>query len=182
MIKKGADPTQRNYKDGCNSLHALSRSPEVSLNNKKLFDLFLRQGCDINSFDARGITPLDYAIIFENLTAIKILIKKGVDINKHGKFSMPSIYIAAGSCNRLAFDILYNNNATLTYILNSGNNIIHMMLKKESYREYFYKKILNKHPELLLMKNKDGNTPIDMIKNIKDESIKSSLLSLVKKY
>ena len=182
MIKQGADPTQRSYNNGCNSLHELCKAPNTSLNYKKLFDLFLKHGCDINSVDFDGCTPLQYAFIYRNLEAIKILIKNGVDINKHGKFNMPVIFQAAAYNNLESFNIFFENNAILTHILDNDNNILHIMLKSESYNEHFYTKILDKNPELLLMKDIFGKTPIDIINNIRIKSVKSSLLSLVKKY
>ena len=42
MIKQGADPSQRSYKDGSNSLHKLSGSEKTSSSYTKLFDLFLK--------------------------------------------------------------------------------------------------------------------------------------------
>ena len=179
MIKQGADPSQRSYKDGSNSLHQLSGSEKTSSSYTKLFDLFLENGCGINSVDFNGITPLIDAAYYENPLAAKILIDKGADINISSSKGRTAIIYAAAKDNINSFDILFDNNAVLTDISIDGDNILHYMLGCKSYNEYFYTKILSKNPELLSIKNKKGKTPIDMIHKIKDEKIKSTLLSLL---
>ena len=181
MIKQGANPTQKNL-EGCNSLHALCKATKISSDYNKLFNLFLKQGCDINLFDSSGITPLIYSIIFKNPQAIEILLKNGADIDKHGKYNMPAIFWAGYKGYYDLFCILYNNNASLTHIMYSGDSILHVMLNNKSYKKSFYTKILDKNPELLSVKNNDGETPIDIARKIKNKKIKSSLISLMEKY
>ena len=185
LIKKGADPSQRNYNDGVNSLHMLCHQCLISKECAGLFDLFLKNGCDVNSLDFRGSTGLTHAVYFGNTTAVEILIKNGADVNIASRSGRTPIIYAAGWGHLSSFDILLDNNARLTDISSDGEislggeNILHFMLEKKSYNENFYIKILERNPELLLMKNKTGNTPIDLAKQIENKEIKTTLVSLM---
>ena len=181
LIKHGADPTQRNYSDGFNSLHKLCISYETKYPMyKKLISLFLKHGCDINSLTPYCETPLILAVSSYNFHIAKVLIKNGADIDiadQQGKTAIFHSTLIAE--NTYIFDLLFENNAKLDHISNNGNNILHFLLNADIYKKHFYEKILGKNPELLFMKNKDGKTPIDLAKQIKDEKIKTTLVSLM---
>ena len=185
LIKYGADPTQRNYANGHNSLHELSALKQIHFIHiyKKLVNLFLEHGCGINSLDAHGSSPLLLAVYSRNYDMAKILIENGANINISDAYNLnPIFYSTVNKENTMMFDLLFDNNAKLDHISNNGNNILHFLLNRKVYKKYFYEKILGKNPELLFMKNKDGETPIDMIENIENKWIKPPLLSFVRKY
>ena len=182
MIKKGADPNQRNYLDGTNSLHRLCECPKISSNYEKLFDLFLNSGCDINSLNPKGSHALMFSTYHNNPSATKILIEKGSDINISNRYGLTAIIYAVEQGNVLPFDILLDHNAILTNVDIYGSNIFHNMLRSNMHNEYFYIKILERNPELLSMQNKKGETPIDMVQKIEHERTRTSLLSLMSKY
>ncbi len=46
-----------------------------------VLDLLLANGCDIDSYGDRGLTPLHSAILFNNLDAVRALLQRGADRN-----------------------------------------------------------------------------------------------------
>lgn len=54
--------------------------------DKKIFEMFMIAGSDINSTDNNQNTPLHHAVNEQYLNMIRILVKKGADINKINKY------------------------------------------------------------------------------------------------
>jgi len=103
LIEKGADPNTRDDA-GRNGLMVMSlesrhgNDVEVTIETRGTIDPRLRLrrrdkvveligetllngGCDINAADNKGRVPLMYAVIFEQIAAVKLLLKRGANIN-----------------------------------------------------------------------------------------------------
>ena len=94
-----------NYKDEMNPLHIACEK-----GNKKILNLLIDLGGDINSKDINGFTPLHYTVITENENLAKILILRGAD-----KF-------IKDNNNHTPYDLaLLNNNEELIELLYHKN-------------------------------------------------------------
>ncbi|HKQ76162.1 MAG TPA: protein kinase [Blastocatellia bacterium] len=103
LIEKGADPNTRDD-EGRNGLMLMSMEsgngfnadvtveahqtiePRLRFRRRgKVVELIgetlLNAGCDINAADNKGRTPLMYAVIFERPAVVKLLLKRGANIN-----------------------------------------------------------------------------------------------------
>jgi ankyrin repeat protein len=103
LIEKGADPNTRDneWRNGLMLMSMESRlekDVELTIEAREAIEPKLRwrrrdraveligetllnAGCDINAVDKKGRTPLIYAVAFERLAAIELLLKRGANIN-----------------------------------------------------------------------------------------------------
>ena len=195
LIENGADPNQRDS-FGNQSIHVLSDKHYMMKSFKdfetyeKLFDILCSQNIDINSRNFRGSTPMGYATKSDNCLAIKKLIKYGAS-SKKDDCMFPPLFMSIIMRKKELTSIFIELNHELSYCCPYGYNIIHHMAvsentdyrsEEESYDLSYYEKILDLYPELLHKENEKKQTPIDLIKMIKKEEKKESLLNLIKKY
>ena len=61
----------------------------------------LASGCDVNSFDEIGKTPLHYAVRNENIELVKFLLKSGANVNARCEAQIGDTPLAdaAGTCS-----------------------------------------------------------------------------------
>lgn len=74
--------------------------------NAKLAKILLENGADPNIADAMGVTPLIYAVQFENVALIKLLMKHNADPNKADKQGKSPIDYAAFTENQDIVNLL----------------------------------------------------------------------------
>jgi ankyrin repeat protein len=82
MVREKPDLVFDQDKDGCNIIHTLcgSSSAEVKVYLKAIFDNV--PDIDVDNMYCDGSTPLEFAIVSDNIGIIKMLVGKGADINK----------------------------------------------------------------------------------------------------
>lgn len=78
LLDQGADYNVVNPDSRKNLLHYVCQDER----KKDLLDLFIEKGVDVNAEDKYGVTPILEAVRGGNVTAVKKLLEKNVDINK----------------------------------------------------------------------------------------------------
>jgi len=80
LLEKGADPNTRDS-EGRNALMVMSLEKRSENAVEVIAETLINAGCDINAADNDGRTPLIYAVIYQQLAAVKMLLKRGANIN-----------------------------------------------------------------------------------------------------
>ena len=134
-----------------------------------LLDVLLEDSADtdLNSRDMMGNTALIYTTSKNNFEATKKLIKKGANLSILNAENESALFLSIKNGCEKIFNLLIDNNAAVLTIDKNGNNILHRLILLEWSDHIldakYYKKIINKHPELLFKKNKDEKSPIDLL-------------------
>lgn len=84
----------------------------------------INNGADVNKADARGMTPLNYAVQYIRTEALKLLLEYGADVNKKTSIKSP-LYFAVKSGFIEAVKILLDAGATISdelFTLAQNNN------------------------------------------------------------
>ena len=159
MINYGANPNFKNF-NGENALHYLSRHGV----NKKLFEIICDKITNLDEHDIWGDTPLMSSVISLNISALKILINKGANLNSlNGNGHSPLVLSVLYDCKD-SFNCLVENKADFFCVDKNKNNILHHIVMRQCYKKEYCEQILKNNTELLNMKNKEGKTPLDLIK------------------
>ena len=172
LIDYGADLDML-HTDGINLLSTIIKNEEYHL-IKILFEK--SEKIDINQKDFTGTTALMYAVLNGDTNIVKFLIEKGANIDIYNKYGFNSLRMAVRDDQMDIFKLMLKKSANLVLPNKEDNNntILHKLMydacdyfPNKSSHEWFdkyYKIILNKHPELLSIKNDKGETPIDILK------------------
>ncbi|XP_046451149.1 serine/threonine-protein phosphatase 6 regulatory ankyrin repeat subunit B-like [Daphnia pulex] len=125
LLKKGADPTIRDYNDYYTPFHC------AAINSKEsdMLDLLLKsEYVDINETRCRrGSTALHFAITASNLTAARFLLEKGANPNVVDENGLTPLHEAVFLAKDMDIvELLLNHKDTNVNLLeNSGNNSLH---------------------------------------------------------
>ena len=172
FIDLGCDVNDRGYMS-IQAIHCIAFTGK-----NYLFDVLFngKTEVELNSRDGQGNTALILAIVFSNFDAVDTLIKKGSAINIYNSNGHCPLFTSIIYDNDKIFNLLLENNAATLTIDNNNNNILHNMIQNkweygDGYQKY-YEKIIEKHPELLFAKNKNGKTPIDLLPKNKSKNKK----------
>ena len=93
-------------------------------NDFKEVKRLINMGADVNQVDARGITPLLYAMSQDNVDVdmVKYLAENGADINQVEKSGETALSLATG-----AFAARANNSEMVRYLVAKGANVNHAL-------------------------------------------------------
>ena len=165
LIKQGADPCDiKNW-----TRTSLDLAAEF-IKEEKIFKLLLENITDKDDELAGDNHPFFTAISTNNIDAIKILLKLGLDIDCQTLEGITPLMVATMLNKIDVLLMLKENNANLTITDNNRQNFLHYLVKslddKDDVSEWidFFK---NSDESCLLKKDYDGNTPIDLIKRSK---------------
>ena len=169
FIEYGAFIEQRGT-NGATALHWLSSKS----GNEKLFDLFFEKNININIKDTEGKSPLIYAAYSGNKKSANILIKNGANLNIQDCNGNTAAMTAASYGELELLKILHKSGADLSLTNNFGENVAHFIAMeisgfKTQRVNNNYLNILKKNPKLLSVKNYNGCTPLDILKNHDNE-------------
>lgn len=120
---------------------SLMTDPQDS--DRKILQLFITHGADVNARDAQGQTPLFTAVWWNNRIMIKFLLDHGADINAqdtagrtplhyiygHAPFSLTFNYFNYADNRKDLLQLLINHGANVNVIDNSGDTPLHLALK-----------------------------------------------------
>ena len=172
LLEAGADHESRNS-NGRQILHSIVKEHD----NYLLTNLFKKvKDIDIDAKDNRGNTALMLSSDFDNIEAMKFLIKKGanLDICNLDGFDVLS------SCFYMhkieAFKLMIDSGADVfsKYKNSTGDSILHTIVftdiasLQDNGHDFklkkYYTAVLSKHPELLRKKNNSMLSPIEILK------------------
>lgn len=147
-----------------------------------VIDRMLKKGANPNHQDRSGRTPLHIAVFMSSddqqgyLNIAKRLLKVGAKMNVREKYGQTPIITAIEHGSLKAADMLMDKGAKLHVADDNGNGLLHFaafkhlggytdagtLEKPERERALigFIKKLLNKAPDQINAKNKNGETPI----------------------
>jgi ankyrin repeat protein len=131
LIEKGADPNTRDI-EGRNALMLMSmesrrdKDIELTIEDRDTIEpkqrwrrrdraveligeTLLNAGCDINTADNKGRTPLMYAVIFERPGVVNLLLKRGANINAKDHNGESAIDWARKSRNQEILRSIYSS-------------------------------------------------------------------------
>ncbi|XP_071094932.1 serine/threonine-protein phosphatase 6 regulatory ankyrin repeat subunit C-like [Haliotis cracherodii] len=96
-------------------------------NNKKVFDLFVKEGADLSLLSDDKNNVLHLACFGGNVEIVKYLLTQNiVDINSRNDYGRTPAVIAAYKGRKAVFDLLVNNGADLRIVNDVGDNILNM--------------------------------------------------------
>jgi len=140
LLEKGADPNTRDS-DGRNALMAMSMEfrpvdPNLTRRRPPVFahggvvsgnvflvvgenngalqligETLLQAGCDVNSADSNGRTPLMYAVRYRRPTAVQQLLEAGANVNARDKGGMTALDLAKQFANKEIIELLQRSRA-----------------------------------------------------------------------
>lgn len=166
--------------DGCNILHKITRNFHVDIKLCKLYWEFIVSinSSLINNIDKdNGLTPIHYACIFINdfpsfLLKSSMIITRNyipcVMINKQDNCGQTAFYHCCKMHKYSAFSEILNYEGTNIEIADKfGNTVLHAVVDEmpsvSRYSSMMIKKILEKCPFMIIKKNKNEKTAIDMV-------------------
>ncbi len=151
------------YSDFVISKNTFHRAAEIG--DKESVKLFINKGLDVNLRDDRDLTPIHWAASRGFIEIVKILFENGADINAKSKKNGLTPLIAA------SYSDYYGNKEVVEFLLNRGANInekdiddntaLHISI---SYCNLPIFTLLIKHGIDVYIKNKKGETPLDLAK------------------
>ena len=172
LIEHGADLDSLDVR-GANILGTIIRNKQYHL----LEYLFEKStNININHQNKSGITPVMEAVINGDIDTVKFLIEKGVNLDLYEKDGGNALIFSIHRNTMDIFQLLTESGANIlsTNKKSEKNNIMHKMINIEcndfpkgydaTWFYPFYEIILKKHPQILRMKNNNGETPIDIFK------------------
>jgi ankyrin repeat protein len=86
LISKGADIHAKDHEFGMTPLFNAS---------KEISEFLLSRGADVNAKGKKGVTPLAWAVYWDNIDKIEFLISKGADLNAGDENLKTPLHIAA---------------------------------------------------------------------------------------
>ncbi|XP_041374910.1 ankyrin-3-like [Gigantopelta aegis] len=106
--------------------------------DQRVIRFLLDAGCDINSEDKHGYTPLMYACSSGNCENVELLLEKGA--NPNGR-DVTALHVAAGCHMPDILKLLLNKSGNRNVVSNSGDTLIHVAvrwdLRKTLYRDMY---------------------------------------------
>ena len=140
----------------------------------ELFPAFFKKikNINVNSFNNNGDNILMHSITLGNdlSQSTKLLIRKKANLD----------FFNLDGTNALMWSVNFENPSTLKFLMESGantlsvdkkgNNLMHFLVKIDRFHydnsyNKFYRIILKNNLELLVQKNNEGNSPLDIIKS-----------------
>lgn len=123
LLKAGAD---RNKKDqrGNTLLHSFIENWS-NIKDKSLFWILIECGCPLEQKNAHGMTPLQLAVVRENMSAVWLLVNKGANLGAKNRQGLTPLHIAVVS-NRLSIvHSLLDQGADCEALDNEGHSPMH---------------------------------------------------------
>ena len=135
------------------------------------------ENINVNHRNFEGLTPLMSTVQSGDIDAVKLLIRKGADLNCYNQDGYNALMIAVFENRTEIFKLLIDSGANLLSVNKDKNNntILHSLVERAnkfvinaddySWFDDYYKILAKKQPELLSIKNNKGEMPIDIFKN-----------------
>lgn len=138
--------------------------------------MLLANGADVNVASGTGDTPLHWAV-YDNAELVKVLIKKGANVNAENKRKITPLFNATASYNHNndikveIIRILIKNGANVNEIHDNGNTLLHLMACGDPSAEIV--KVFIENGANVNTVNEFGDTPLHLaVKNKKTEKAK----------
>ena len=139
---------------GCGQPSIISGSHHGNLDKVKAE---VRNGVDINTKNAFGITPLYMASFHGKLPVVKYLVQNGADVNLQKNTGDTPLHAASWSGNLEILKYLIKKDADITIKNNFGNTPLHTASWQGKFEVVKY--LINSGADITL-KNNFGNTPL----------------------
>ena len=148
-----------------NKLYASLLHQASEKGNTKAISLLLENGTDPNLFDARGRTPLHYAVssYYANNAVFNLLIKNGGDVNIRDKvFHETPLHEAAQKGHIEAVKFLLEHGAKPNLLDDQGRSPLNHAILSNCNNAYEVAKLLIENGANVNIRDNYGNTPISM--------------------
>lgn len=126
---------------------------------------WLNLGADVDAISSDGISALNYAIQSRNFNAVKALVVNGANVNYYSFYNLPAIFLAVSYNEKEMVKFLISRGAKLSTFVKDKLNLLHYAVKYAD--SSVFRIILKAQPDLLEMKDEDGNSPLMAIVHYK---------------
>lgn len=136
-----------------------------SLENKKIYNLLIRSGADVNIKDNTGQTVLYHPLRFKYFDMAEMLIDFGADLDCKDNEGFTPFHLAATLNNIPTIKYLLTSGASIDEKSNSDMTPLHLAVVKNKQDSHFKTiKILLDHGADVNVPNENGQTPFDVVK------------------
>ena len=163
LLLAGADFNLENTSNGMGGIHSMACHCRDDSYFKILNELKIP--FDINHSNNTVSSPIFWAVKWDNLFAVEILLEMGVDLKTFQEDGACALTMAAVCNHKKIFDLLLEREAELPIFNENKDNILHHLVRRYDCEPYYVETILNNRPELSVMENNDGMTPYDVFNN-----------------
>jgi ankyrin repeat protein len=123
--------------------------------------IFLQHGACIDvKCPSTGITSLMLAVMGDDVKMIEILLAAKADINARGKDGDSALLAAAYSENIEIVRLLVRSGADVSAVDENGWNLLHKAVVSGDVK--MVKEVIGLSPELRMVKDQEGMTPLDL--------------------
>jgi ankyrin repeat protein len=123
----------------------------VEVGNKKVIELFMKAGMDVNAKGNYGETALMLASVHNNIEMIKFLIKKGANVNAQSNNGYTPLMFASSEGFLDVVKLLIKNNANVNAQNNDGETAL--MLASLNDRSETVKLLIKKGADINIKSN-----------------------------
>jgi ankyrin repeat protein len=142
--------------------------------------LLINRGADINGYDARGETPLFYAIRSQSRDYVTLLLKNGADVNWQNNEGYTPIMCAISCHKKYLLDDLINTTQVINIKLKTKNGLTALEMLIDTNRHDLFKR-LSRHSNYKQYFNDENLLARAIEKNCKLPIIKEILALMDKK-
>ncbi|XP_048247424.1 ankyrin-3-like isoform X2 [Haliotis rufescens] len=107
----------------------LGRTPlmkAASTGNKKVFNLLVKEGCNLSAMDYEGNNMLHYACSGSSVFIVRYLLRQKVaDIESRGEDGMTPVMVASKNGQKKVFDFLRGKRCNLSVVDELDNTVLH---------------------------------------------------------
>ncbi|XP_071037934.1 serine/threonine-protein phosphatase 6 regulatory ankyrin repeat subunit B-like [Parasteatoda tepidariorum] len=130
LVKEGADFEAKDYRD---------ETPLFKASTKKMFELLIEKGANINARNNIGKTLLHSAVLSEEDEIVELLLKKGADVEAKDCFGSTPLFAAR---SKKVFELLTAKGANINVKCSNGLTLLHyaLLIDNEEVSELLIKK------------------------------------------
>lgn len=127
---------------------------------KETVEILLKHEADVNARDDEGCTPLHRAVMDGGSELCEMLLKNKADIAATNLENRTPLHFAILRGKRGLVELLLKNKADIAAVDINGQTALHLAVKDRQIR--IIKLLAEQYPQLLILKDKEGRTPLDL--------------------
>ncbi|XP_071085594.1 serine/threonine-protein phosphatase 6 regulatory ankyrin repeat subunit A-like [Haliotis cracherodii] len=131
----------------------------ASTGNKKVFDLLVKEGCNLSAMDYEGNNMLHSACSGGSVHIVRYILRQKVaDIESRGKDGVTPVMVASKNGQKEVFDFLRGKGCNLSVVDELDNTVLHAACCSDSV--YIVRYLLSNKIVDIERRGEDGKTPV----------------------